>query len=112
MILNQNRKIFARHQINFKNLWTFRLSFGIMCVTTRNERKNDRLKAILSSKINPAQMQDLLSQQSPETEGEKYAYDIIGKAYWINEKKIEMLNWEKSKLLFNNYVNYFNAKGR
>ena len=48
----------------------------------------------------------------PKTEYEKYAYDIIEKAYWINEKKIEMLDWEKSKLLFNNYVNYFNAKGR
>ena len=48
----------------------------------------------------------------PKTENEKYAYDIIQKAYWINEKKIEMLDWEKSKLLFNNYVNYFNAKGR
>ena len=48
----------------------------------------------------------------PKTEDEKYAYDIIQKAYWINEKKIEMLDWEKSKLLFNNYVNYFNAKGR
>ena len=47
-----------------------------------------------------------------KTEEEKYAYDIIQKAYWINEKKIEMLDWEKSKLLFNNYVNYFNAKGR
>ena len=48
----------------------------------------------------------------PKTVDEKYAYDIIQKAYWINEKKIEMLDWEKSKLLFNNYVNYFNAKGR
>ena len=48
----------------------------------------------------------------PKTEDEKYAYDIIQKAYWINEKKIEMLDWEKNKLLFNNYVNYFNAKGR
>ena len=48
----------------------------------------------------------------PKTEDEKYVYDIIQKAYWINEKKIEMLDWEKSKLLFNNYVNYFNAKGR
>ena len=47
-----------------------------------------------------------------KTEDEKYAYDIIQKAYLINEKKIEMLDWEKSKLLFNNYVNYFNAKGR
>ena len=48
----------------------------------------------------------------PKTEDEKYAYNVIQKAYWINEKKIEMLDWEKSKLLFNNYVNYFNAKGR
>ena len=48
----------------------------------------------------------------PKTEDEKYAYDIIQKAYLINEKKIEILDWEKSKLLFNKYVNYFNAKGR
>ena len=48
----------------------------------------------------------------PKTEDEKYAYDIIQKAYLINEKKIEMLDWEKSKLLFKNYVNYFNSKGR
>ena len=48
----------------------------------------------------------------PKTEDEKYAYNVIQKAYLINEKKIEMLDWEKSKLLFNNYVNYFNAKGR
>ena len=26
------------------------------------------------------------------TSDEKYAYDIIKKAYWINEKKIEMLD--------------------
>ncbi len=48
----------------------------------------------------------------PKTEDEKYAYDIIQKAYWINEKRLEMLDFEKNKLLFNNYVNYFNAKGR
>ena len=47
-----------------------------------------------------------------KTDDEKYAYDIIQKAYLINEKKIEVLDCEKSKLLFNNYVNYFNAKGR
>ena len=83
-----------------------------MCVTTRKERENDIPEAILSSKTNLAQMQDILSPQSPKTVDEKYAYDIIQKAYWINEKKIEMLDWEKSKLLFNNYVNHFNAKGR
>ena len=30
-----------------------------------------------------------------KTENEKYAYDIIQKAYWINEKKIEMLDYKK-----------------
>ena len=30
----------------------------------------------------------------PKTEDEKYAYAIIQKAYWINEKKIEMLDFE------------------
>ena len=46
----------------------------------------------------------------PKTEYEKYAYDIIQKAYWINEKKIEMLDWEKSKQLLKNYLNYFEYK--
>ena len=35
----------------------------------------------------------------PKTEDEKYAYDIIQKAYWINEKKIDMLDFEKNKNL-------------
>ena len=47
----------------------FPCSFGIMCVTTRKERENDRPEAILSSKVNLAQMQNLLSQQSPENRG-------------------------------------------
>ena len=45
-----------------------------------------------------------------KTEGEKYAYDIIEKAYWINEKKIEMLDFEKNKQMFTNYANYINNK--
>ena len=48
----------------------------------------------------------------PKTENEKYAYDIIQKAYWINEKKIEMLDFERNKTLFNSYVSYINTKGR
>ena len=46
----------------------------------------------------------------PKTEDEKYAYDIIEKAYWINEKKIEMLDFEKNKQMFTNYANYINNK--
>ena len=44
----------------------------------------------------------------PKTEGEKFAYDIIQKAYWINEKKIEMLDFVKNKKLLSDYYNYLN----
>ena len=46
----------------------------------------------------------------PKTEDEKYAYDIIQKAYWINEKKIEMLDYKKKTNLLENYYKTF-AKG-
>ena len=48
----------------------------------------------------------------PKTDNEKYAYDIIGKAYWINEKKIEMLDFEKNNRLLRDYVEYFKCKRR
>ena len=48
------------------------------------------------------------SSNPPKTEGEKYAYDIIQKAYWINEKKIEMLDFVKNKKLLSDYYNYLN----
>ena len=46
----------------------------------------------------------------PKTEEEKYAYDIIQKAYWINEKKIEMLDYKKKINLLENYYKTF-SKG-
>ena len=46
----------------------------------------------------------------PKTENEKYAYDIIEKAYWINEKKIEMLDFEKNKKLLYSYLDFLNIK--
>ena len=42
----------------------------------------------------------------PKTEYEKYAYDIIQKAYWINEKKIEMLDYKKRNKLIEDYYKY------
>ena len=42
----------------------------------------------------------------PKTEDEKYAYAVIQKAYWINEKKIEMLDFDKNKTLLQNYCKY------
>ena len=43
----------------------------------------------------------------PKTEGERYAYDIIQKADWINEKKIELLDYDKKKKLYENYLKVF-----
>ena len=48
----------------------------------------------------------------PKTEDEKYAYNVIQKAYWINEKKIEMLDFEKNKRLIRDYVENFECKRR
>ena len=42
----------------------------------------------------------------PKTENEKYAYNVIQKAYWINEKKIEMLHFDKSKKLLQDYYKF------
>ena len=50
------------------------------------------------------------SSNPPKTEDEKYACDIIQKAYWINEKKIEMLDFEKNKKIFENYYEYLMKK--
>jgi len=50
------------------------------------------------------------SSNPPKTEDEKYAYDIIQKAYWINEKKIEILDYKKKTNLLENYYKTF-AKG-
>ena len=44
----------------------------------------------------------------PKTEDEKYAYNVIQKAYQINEKKIEMLDFVKNKKLLSVYYNYLN----
>ena len=50
------------------------------------------------------------SRNPPKTENEKYAYDIIEKAYLISEKKIEMLDYKKKTNLLENYYKAF-AKG-
>ena len=43
----------------------------------------------------------------PKTENEKYAYDIIQKAYLINEKKIEMLDYKTRNKLIEDYRKVF-----
>ena len=48
-------------------------------------------------------------ETASKTEDEKYAYDIIQKAYWINEKKIEMLDYKERKQLLEKYNKYLNS---
>ena len=50
------------------------------------------------------------SSNPPKTEDEKYAYGIIQKAYWINEKRIEMLDYKKRNQLIENYYKHLNSK--
>jgi len=68
------------------------------------------LKPYYQVKLTLLRCKSYFLHNSPKTEDEKYAYDIIQKAYLINEKKIEMLDWEKSKQLLKNYLNYFEYK--
>ena len=49
-------------------------------------------------------------ENPPQTEDEQYAYDIIQKAYEINEKQIEMLDFDKNKKLLKNYYEYLIKK--
>ena len=42
-------------------------------------------------------------ENPPKGEDEQYAYDIIQKAYEINDKKIEMLDFDKNKKLLEDY---------
>ncbi len=43
------------------------------------------------------------SSDPPKTEDEKYAYNIIQKAYWINEKRLEMLDCKENEKLLKEY---------
>ena len=55
-------------------------------------------------------MQAVFSRKSTETEYEQYAYDIIQKAYEINEKKIEMLDFDKNKKLLEDYFRWLDSR--
>ena len=68
------------------------------------------LKPYYQVKLTLLRCKSYFLHNSPKTENEKYAYDIIEKAYWINEKKIEMLDFERNKGLIQNYLNSFHKK--
>ena len=66
------------------------------------------LKPYYQVKLTLLRCKTYFLNNSPKTEDEKYAYDIIQKAYWINEKKIEMLDYKTRNKLIENYCKYFN----
>lgn len=70
------------------------------------------LKPYYQVKLTLLRCKSCFLHNPPKTEDEKYAYDIIQKAYWINEKKIEMLDFEETKQTFTNYANFINNKRR
>ena len=67
------------------------------------------LKPYYQVKLTLLRCKSYFLHNPPKTEYEKYAYDIIGKAYWINEKKIEMLDYKERKQLLEKYNKYLNS---
>ena len=65
------------------------------------------LKPYYQVKLHLLMYKASFSSNPPKTEDEKYAYDIIQKAYWINEKKIEMLDYKTRNKLTEDYYRYF-----
>ena len=65
------------------------------------------LKPYYQVKLHLLMYKASFSSNLPKTEDERYAYEIIQKAYWINEKKIEMLGYKKQRRLVENYYKYF-----
>ncbi len=70
------------------------------------------LKPYYQVKLTLLRCKSYFLHNPPKTENEKYAYDIIQKAYWINEKKIEILDFEKNKKILEKYYEYLIKKER
>lgn len=49
-------------------------------------------------------------ENPPKNENEQYAYEVIQKAYEINEKKIEMLDFYKNKKLLEDYYIWLDSR--
>jgi hypothetical protein len=80
-----------------------------MCVTPERSAEMIGLKQYYQVKLTLLRCKTYFLNNPPKTEDEKYAYDIIQKAYWINEKNIEMLDYKERKQLLEKYNNYLNS---
>ena len=70
------------------------------------------LKPYYQVKLTLLRCKSYFLHNPPKTEDEKYAYDIIQKAYWINEKKIEMLDCKVNETLLKEYYTYLAQKSK
>ena len=70
------------------------------------------LKPYYQVKLTLLRCKSYFLHNPPKTEDERYAYENIQKAYWTNEKKIEMLDFEKNNRLLRGYVENFKCKRR
>ena len=65
------------------------------------------LKPYYQVKLTLLRCKSYFLHNPPKTADEKYAYDIIQKAYGINEKKIEMLDYKTRNKLIEDYRKVF-----
>ena len=70
------------------------------------------LKPYYQVKLSLLRCKSYFLYNPPKTEDEKYAYDIIQKAYLINEKKIEMLDCKMNEKLLKEYYTYLAQKSK
>ena len=70
------------------------------------------LKPYYQVKLTLLRCKSYFLHNPPEVEDERYAYDIIQKAYLINEKKIEMLYCKVNEKLLKGYYTYLAQKSK
>ena len=78
--------------------------------TTRKENENAKSKPYYQVKLTLLRCKLSFLENPPKNEDEQYAYDIIQKAYEINEKKIEMLDFDKNKNLLEDYYIWLDSR--
>ena len=70
------------------------------------------LKPYYQVKLTLLRSKSYFLHNPPKTEDEKYAYDIVEKTYWINEKKIETLDCKVNEKLLKEYYTYLAQKSK
>jgi hypothetical protein len=93
-----------------KTFLSFSLLFDIMCLPPERRTKMPDLKPYYQVKLTLLRCKLSFLENPPKNEDEQYAYDIIKKSYEINEKKIEMLDFDKNKKLLEDYYRWLDSR--